>query len=125
MRSSTYAWRADTDARLVTGHNRGNPVRGQSRDFAIRLFQYAGAQGKPLAAFRHEDVVAAMTALKPSPPQLPNFMVPNAAGSLLTTMADYCTFVRRLMKPDDGPVPLSPEEAAKWFDRYQNRYGQE
>jgi len=23
-----------------------------------------------------------------------------------------------------GPVPIAPEEAAKWFDRYQNRYGQ-
>ena len=23
-----------------------------------------------------------------------------------------------------GPVPISLEEAAKWFDRYQNRYGQ-
>jgi CubicO group peptidase (beta-lactamase class C family) len=44
MRSATYAWRSDTDARLVTGHNRGNPVRGQNRDFAIRLFQYAASQ---------------------------------------------------------------------------------
>ncbi len=115
MRSSTYAWRADTDARLVTGHNRGNPVRGQSRDFAIRLFQYAATQGKPLAAFKHEDVVAAMAALKPAPPALPNFMLPNAAGSLLTTMADFCAFVRRVMKPDNGPVPLAPAVRRQMF----------
>ena len=115
MSSSTYAWRADTDARLVTGHNRGNPVRGQNRDFANRLFQYAATQGKPLAAFKHEDVVAAMATLKPAPPALPNFMLPNAAGSLLTTMADYCTFVGLVMKSDGGAVPLPPAARRQMF----------
>ena len=107
MKSSTYAWRADTDARLATGHNRGNPVKGQSRDFANRLFQHAASQGKPLAAFKHEDVLAAMGVLKPSPPALPNFMIPNTAGSLLTTMADFCTFVSRLMstRADEPSLP--------------------
>jgi CubicO group peptidase (beta-lactamase class C family) len=115
MQSSTYAWRADTDARLVTGHNRGNAVRGQNRDFSVRLFQYAASQGKPLSAFTHEDVVAAMGVLKPSPPALPNFMIPNAAGSLLTTMADYCTFVRRVLSPSGGGIPLDPGMRRQMF----------
>ena len=115
MRSSTYAWRADTDARLVTGHNRGNAVRGQSRDFSVRLFQFAASQGKPLSAFTHEDVVAAMGTLKPSPAALPNFMIPNAAGSLLTTMTDYCTFVRRVLSPSGGAIPLTADMRRQMF----------
>ena len=109
MRSSTYGWREDTDARLVTGHNRGNPVRGQSRDFANRLFEHAQSQGKPLAAFTHEDIVAAMNALKPSPPTLPNFMIPNAAGSMLTTIADYATYLSRVLAPSGGAQEISPK----------------
>jgi CubicO group peptidase (beta-lactamase class C family) len=109
MRASTYGWREDTDARLVTGHNRGNPVRGQSRDFANRLFQYAQSQGKPLAAFTHEDVVTAMNALKPSPPMLPNFMIPNSAGSMLTTIADYATYLSHVLAPSGGTQEITPK----------------
>ena len=115
MRSSTYAWRDDTDRRLVTGHNRGTPVRGQHRDFCNRLFQYAAGQGKPLAVFTHEDVVAAMAALKPSPPVLPNFMIPNCAGSMLTTMAEYCAFVRRAMQAAGGASALPAAQHSAMF----------
>ena len=108
MRSSTFGWREDTDARLVTGHNRGNPVRGQSRDFANRLLQFAQSQGKPLAAFTHEDVVSAMNTLKPSPPALPNFMIPNSAGSMLTTIADYATYLSHVLAPVGGALEISP-----------------
>ena len=108
MLSSTYAWRADTDARLWVGHQRGAPQRPQSRDFSNRLFQYAQAQGKPLASYTHEDVVAAMEQVKPSPPALPNFMIPNSAGSLLTTVGDYATFINRVLMPRTGDVDLRP-----------------
>ncbi len=115
MRSSTYGWREDTDARLVIGHNRGNPVRGQSRDFANRLLQHAQSQGKPLAAFTHDDVVAAMSALKPSPPALPNFIIPNSAGSMLTTVADYTTYLSHVLAPSGGAAEISTKSRDQMF----------
>ena len=115
MRSSTYGWREDTDARLVIGHNRGNPVRGQSRDFANRLLQHAQSQGKPLAAFTHDDVVAAMSALKPSPPALPNFIIPNSAGSMLTTVADYTAYLSHVLAPSGGAAEISTKSRDRMF----------
>lgn len=107
MRSSTYGWREDTDARLVTGHNRGNPVRGQSRDFSNRLLQYTQSQGKPLASFTHDDIVAAMGEIKPSPPALPNFIIPNSAGSMVTTVADYAAYLGHVLVPSAGAAEIA------------------
>jgi CubicO group peptidase (beta-lactamase class C family) len=108
MTSSTYAWRADTDARLWVGHQRGAPQRPPSRDFSNRLFQFAQSQGKSLASFTHEDIVAAMEQVKPAPPALPNFMIPNSAGSMLTTVGDYASFVNRVLMPRKDDVDLRP-----------------
>lgn len=106
MTSSTFAWRADAGARLVTGHTRGAPVNTASREFAARLFAHAASLGRPLASFTHDDIVAAMSALQPAPAALPNFIVPNAAASLLTTTSDYVAFLTRLLSPDDGTSAL-------------------
>ncbi len=106
MASSTYAWRPDTEERLVCGHTRGVVARGQ-RDFTARLLAYAGRQQKPLSAFTHDDLVAAMQALQPSPPPLPNYIPTNVAGSLVTTMHDYCAFLSRIVGPAGGPGELS------------------
>jgi CubicO group peptidase (beta-lactamase class C family) len=102
MASSSYAWRSDTDTRLVFGHNRGVVGRGPSRDFANRLFAHAVAQGKPLASFTHEDLIAAMAVMKPAPPPLPNVIPTNVAGSLMTTVGDYARVLGRLLSPAGG-----------------------
>jgi CubicO group peptidase (beta-lactamase class C family) len=107
MPSSTYAWRGDTEARLVTGHNRGAVARGQ-RDFTARVLAYAGQQQKSLSTFTHDDLVAAMRALQPSPPPLPNYIPTNVAGSLLTTVQDYCNFLEPILAPRGRPNELSP-----------------
>jgi CubicO group peptidase (beta-lactamase class C family) len=96
MRESTYTWRADTAARVVTGHDRGQPQTNFNRDLALRLLAYAEEQGVPLASLTHERLVAAMQGMTPAPPTLPNNMLPNAAGSLLTTPAEYGTFLGAL-----------------------------
>jgi CubicO group peptidase (beta-lactamase class C family) len=108
MKSSTYAWREDTRARLWIGHSRGNAQRDPSRDFADRLVEYARAKGKPLATFTHPDIVAAMTEIRPAPRALPNQIIPNVAGSLLTTLEDYAAFLKNVLQPAPGPTELRP-----------------
>jgi CubicO group peptidase (beta-lactamase class C family) len=106
MPSSTYAWRPDTESRLWLGHNRGVVTRG-SRDFAIRLLAHAEQQRKPMSTFTHEELVAAIGALQPAPPPLPNYFPTNVASSLMTTLQDYAGFVGRILAPGRGPGELA------------------
>jgi CubicO group peptidase (beta-lactamase class C family) len=106
MPSSTYAWRPDTESRLWLGHNRGVVTRG-SRDVAIRLLAHAEQQRKPMSSFTHEELVAAIGALQPAPPPLPNYFPTNVASSLMTTLQDYAGFVARILAPGRGPGELA------------------
>jgi CubicO group peptidase (beta-lactamase class C family) len=110
MRESTYAWRADTAARVATGHDRGAPQTNPNRDLATRLLAYAAEQGVALPSLTHEKLAAAMQGMTPAAPTLPNFMLPNAAGSLLTTPAEYGAFLAALLgEAMPAAVALRPE----------------
>ena len=108
MTSSTYSWRRDIAARLVSGHDQGQPRQSPSKDLAQRLLDVAEQQKKPLATFKHEDVVASMQSMSPAPPTLPNFMIPNAAASLLTTPTDYARFLIELLENHNAAIDLKP-----------------
>jgi len=108
MSSSTYSWRRDVAARLVSGHDQGQPRQSPSKDLALRLLDVAEQQKKPLATFKHEDLVAAMQSMSPAPPTLPNYMIPNAAASLLTTPTDYSRFLIELLEKHNAVVDLTP-----------------
>lgn len=108
MSSSTYSWRRDVAGRLVSGHDQGQPRQSPSKDLALRLLDVAEQQKKPLATFKHEDLVAAMQSMSPAPPTLPNYMIPNAAASLLTTPTDYSRFLIELLEKHNAVVDLTP-----------------
>jgi CubicO group peptidase (beta-lactamase class C family) len=98
MKSSTYLWRADGDARIVAGHQGDEP--SYNTEFAKKLFSLIEASGKPLAAWHHEEIVAAMVKDKPAGTKLlPNDISPNAAFSLLTTVEDYSLFLAHVASP--------------------------
>ena len=108
MKSSTYTWRPDVGARLVSGHDGGQARPSFSKDLGSKLLEVAAKQNKPLAAFTHEELVAAMQSMTPAPPTLPNFMIPNAAASLLTKPADYGAFLVELLENHNPQVDLKP-----------------
>ena len=63
MNSSTYLWRADGDARIVAGHRGDDPF--YNTEFAKKLFALIEANGKPLSAWHHEEIVVQNCLLTP------------------------------------------------------------
>jgi CubicO group peptidase (beta-lactamase class C family) len=114
MTSSTYVWRDDFPSRIVTGYD-WNQKPHQRWDFAMELHEKIKQSGKPLAEWRHKQVVEAMT--KKTAP-IANWIFPNAAYSLLTTVNDYSAFAARLAAPHGNSFDLSEETRAVMLNPY-------
>ena len=108
MTSSTYLWNKEAATRLVSGHDQGQVRTVYNKEYIAQLERYADAQHRAVADFRHEDMVAAVQAFTPPQPPVPNFLVPNAAGSLLTTVGDYSAFLVELLYGGNKAVDLAP-----------------
>jgi CubicO group peptidase (beta-lactamase class C family) len=52
--------------------------------------------------WRYGDAARAVPLVNPEWPELPIYMVPNAASSFLTTLADYLRFLRRVVARQPG-----------------------
>lgn len=97
MTHSSYTWLPEYDATLSSGHDeRGRPSPAWSARLAPKLVKLAAQWNKPLADWRYEDMVRAMPEINAQIPVLPNYMVPNCAGTLLTTVREYAQFMTRV-----------------------------
>lgn len=107
MRSSTYSWRADIPSRVVAGHDRDQSYTIFWEALGGRLIEEASRQNRSLASFTMEDILAALGKQTPPPRTLPEFLIPNAASSLITTLADYSNFLIALLgAPETNKVGL-------------------
>lgn len=113
MTSSTCTWRNDVAARLVGGHARGVPRPNSAAELAARLLGDAAARGRSLDAYSGTDVREAMARIPNAPPALPILVIPNVAGSLLTTPRDYAAFVAAVLDPSGKALTLSPAVRAE------------
>jgi CubicO group peptidase (beta-lactamase class C family) len=103
MRSSGFVWRPQLDGILASPHtNRGVPMDSFGARTAKAFHGLAAEIGKPVEDWTAADVEKALPRVDANLPVLPNFLVPNAAASLITTARDYGTFVRWLL--GKGPV---------------------
>ena len=101
MRSSGFIWRPELDAALASPHsNRGVPMDSHNVRMS-KAFRGLG-ESKAVDEWTNEEVERAMPRADANLPVLPNFLVPNAAASLMTSARDYGTFVRWLLGA--GPV---------------------
>lgn len=100
MISSSYMWSPGMDSRRAEPHT----ARGPAESFGARtgkaLRDAAAAAGKSMDEWRHEDAERFQAEVNKDQPVLPNFLLPNVAGSLLTTANDYAKFLRHLMSGD-------------------------
>jgi len=98
MPRATYAWTEDHQRWTVFGHgNRGDLAEQFNRRLADPLLERARQLGKPLSEWTVADTYAAMEHAAPTLPRLPNFAVPNVAGSLICTVGEYARFVALMM----------------------------
>jgi CubicO group peptidase (beta-lactamase class C family) len=109
MTRSTYLWTVEHAAWIAAGHReRGEPAEAWNAWQGQRMLEIAADWGQPLETWTYADVLRALPEIHPELTPLPNNLIPNAAGSLLTSAADYARFLLQLLRaPGAGPLPLS------------------
>jgi CubicO group peptidase (beta-lactamase class C family) len=105
MSTSTFTWAAASEPRMAWGHNnRMQPLEAFNAQRGKRMLEIADEWKKPVASWKHEDVARAHSIIQKDSPPFPNSLLPNTAGSLITTVDEYSLFMSRLMarsKRDD------------------------
>ncbi len=108
MVNSTYGWNAAIEPKVTWGHNgRMRPSEGFNAQRGREMLVTAEKLKKPLASWKHEDVAKAYAEANKDAPIFPNFLLPNSAGSLLTSVDQYAQFLGRLLKPRGDQLDLS------------------
>ncbi len=98
MPRATYGWSRNHSAWTVAGHgNRGAVGNHFSRSLGDKLVTATEPAGKPMSDWTSAQVFRAVAQVDPSLPLLPNFVIPNVAGSLLCTAPEYAAFVTLMM----------------------------
>jgi CubicO group peptidase (beta-lactamase class C family) len=116
MTNSTYLWTTAAEARMSWGHNgRMRPTEAFNAQRGRQMFAIAEQWKKPVGSWRHEDVVRAQTETNKEASTFPNSLLPNCAGSLITSVDQYALFLGRLLKPHGDPLDLSPASRREMF----------
>lgn len=106
MAGTSFVWHPDFEARMASPHTgRGEPTDSYAVQRARGFRALEGEWGKPLEEWTFAEVERAIARVDASVPPIPNFLVPNAAASLVTSARDYGTFLRHLLS--DGTPTLA------------------
>lgn len=98
MMNSTFTWTTTSAAKMSWGHNpRMMPLEAFNSQRGKRMLEIAEEWKKPVATWKHEDVVRAHAIINKDQPPFPNSLLPNTAGSLITSVDEYALFMARLM----------------------------
>jgi CubicO group peptidase (beta-lactamase class C family) len=105
MRRSSYMSRPDLEVNRAEPHsNRGVPIESFNTRVSRGLRASEAASAKPIEEWTHEDSERATIAVNKDALTFPNFLLPNVAGSLLTTANDYAAFVKHLLGLPGAPT---------------------
>jgi CubicO group peptidase (beta-lactamase class C family) len=104
MRRSSYMSRPDLEVNRAEPHtNRGVPIESFNTRVSRGLREFAASSSKSMDDWTHEDAERASPTVNKDSPVFPNFLLPNVAGSLLTTANDYSRFLRHLLGLQGAP----------------------
>ncbi len=110
MRHSTYLWQLEHEPLVAAGHcDDDEPAEPYNAWQGRRLHELAQEWQRSLDTWRYDDIAAAAPALYPDLAALPNNLIPNAAGSLMTTVADYAQFMTLVLAPRGDRLELMPD----------------
>jgi CubicO group peptidase (beta-lactamase class C family) len=116
MRRASFLWTPELAPHLARPHgSRGNPLDSFNQRLGRELAEYAGARTPPVPAesIRYPELIEAARVIAPDRPPFPNFLVPNAAASLLTTASDYARFAALLLDDAEAPPALRLRPATR------------
>lgn len=117
MQASSLVWRPDFNATMASGYDeRGAPLEVYA-DIGRKFLPLAEQWNKPMGEWRYADEERAVRAAFPALPALAQFMMPNVAGSLLTTITDYAHFLAAMLTDDGGPLAFAPATWHAMFGR--------
>jgi CubicO group peptidase (beta-lactamase class C family) len=105
MQRSAYMSRPDLEVNRAEPHsNRGVPFESFNTRVSRGMREFAATTSKSMDDWAHEDAERAAPTVNPNNPVFPNFLLPNVAGSLLTTANDYSLFLRHLLGLSGAPA---------------------
>lgn len=94
MTRATYGWTRNHERWTTSGHtSRGAVGNHFSRTLGAKLLAIAEETGTPLAEWTAATLFRQVARADPSLPLVPNFVIPNVAGSLLCTAPEYAGFL--------------------------------
>jgi CubicO group peptidase (beta-lactamase class C family) len=99
MTSSSMIWKPEMSARFAVPHDRRGAIRKNWDAKFTAVHDIAARTGKPVTSWKYADYEAAARESK-SPP-LPNWMLPNAAASMVTSAPDYAKFLSAAIRNPD------------------------
>lgn len=99
MTSSSYAWRQEFSRTMAAGYDSEGELLEVYADMGKRFARAARDMKQPMHEWRCADLERAMAQAFPALPVLPVYMMPNVAGSFLTTVADYTRFLGAVAEP--------------------------
>lgn len=116
MVNSTYSWTPAAEQKMSWGHNgRMRPSEVFSAQRGRQMIATAEQWKKPLPAWKHEDVVRAYSESTKDANTFPNFLLPNSAGSLISSVDEYALFMSRLLHPKGDAFDLSEASRREMF----------
>jgi len=96
MTSSSMIWKPELAGRFALPYDRRGELRRNWDRGLKRVHEIAGRKGVPVTSWKYTDSEAA--AREGGDPAVPNYMLPNAAASMVTTAQDYAKFVIAAMR---------------------------
>ena len=116
MANSTFTWYADAEQKATWGHNpQKTPVESFNAQRGRQMLATAEQWKKPLASWKHGDVAGAYREANKDAPVFPNFLLPNTAGSLFTSVDEYALFMSRLLRSRNDGLDLSDASRREMF----------